>query len=976
MSEMNTYTISATWGKSCNYVPASVYPFVWDGSLSVSGGEVTYLDKLHYRYCQWTQAHEVREHLYDSLWACSREPFLRWRSTVEPGGPLTLEGIRFHVEGDENTVITIALNPITISFKLGELLDRSHLRYHVGPHYAGVPVDVFLGEDARPRMLPKQYLENMDREGRCGQMIMPKDFTGGRLGYHHSAHGCILTSGETACARFPLHNISAKPHGDCSIRIQATADLGYTEPFTTDCITFKICFNGEERSKSYYFTNRLFLPKMEDIYLAIPWEGLYDGENEVTVTYEAGNYPLLIHRIYVGEDMPSMAYRIPQLPPLKKDRYFHVGSETDLLTPENGDVDWWLDTLHNEELGDYVMFRERCANADENTLIRWCNKAKKYGFLSATSGATEESLAVYHRLLGDRFFGEHGHEISNLAYGWGDADPIEERIGRTLPECKAKYLERMSAFSIIGQVLPMQYLDYEAGADILMSEVPGSHATLVLNAARGASKVYNKPVWGIHAANHVTAAPLEWSHVRRLFILTAQAWLRGASIVYDEEVMYRYNHDTIYAYSEELPTAYRSVYQNLYHYAGAVRLGKELIPTAFLQGNFDMLIGGAQARPFTERSHFWGEFGPETEGWTFDTPEAGWKLAESYLPGVWLYPVLQDRSKLRLFFAGSPKGQSDLIPITADVDKLSAYEVLVLPGWNTMTEELYRNLVEYVRRGGHLVLCAAQCTTHITRDFLVDKNDFSIIHDGDLSELCGVRVGHVEGVINQFVFDDDTVFTDPGVPGIQTELCGGTALATDQDGHPVLVENAIGAGRVWTLTVGEYWGHDALDRVRTAICDRLYTEHRPNVYLTGNTDDVDSHVYAEDGQTRVVLLNTDWTSAGNCKRITLHTEELQVPVSVREGYMKHILLKDDVAVGFDMPSAIVEDLIRLKNTVRFTVQGSGSVTLSLYAAQTVASITVDGEAAQLTGHALSVFCGDVWSEHVVEVILAGKEEIV
>ena len=49
MSEMNTYTISATWGKSCNYVPASVYPFVWDGSLSVSGGEVTYLDKLHYR---------------------------------------------------------------------------------------------------------------------------------------------------------------------------------------------------------------------------------------------------------------------------------------------------------------------------------------------------------------------------------------------------------------------------------------------------------------------------------------------------------------------------------------------------------------------------------------------------------------------------------------------------------------------------------------------------------------------------------------------------------------------------------------------------------------------------------------------------------------------------------------------------------------------------------------------------------------
>ena len=92
--------------------------------------------------------------------------------------------------------------------------------------------------------------------------------------------------------------------------------------------------------------------------------------------------------------------------------------------------------------------------------------------------------------------------------------------------------------------------------------------------------------------------------------------------------------------------------------------------------------------------------------------------------------------------------------------------------------------------------------------------------------------------------------------------------------------------------------------------------------------------------------------------------------------MKHILLKNDVAVGFDMPSAIVEGFTRSKNTIRFTVQGSGSVTLSLYAAQTVASITVDGEAAQLTGYALSVSCGDVWSEHVVEVILTGKEETV
>ena len=976
MANKGIHTISVTWGKSCNYLPASMYPFVWDGSLDVKDGEVTYLDKLHYRYSQWSQAHEVREHLFDAAWACNAEYCMEWKSSVQPGGPLTLEGIRFCVNGDENTLITIALKPLTITFRLGELLDRCHLRYHAGPHYAGVPVDVFLGNDARPRMLPKQYAHILNEENRCGQMIMPEDWSGGRIGYHHSACGLILTSGETACATFTLHNAKVKPSGDCSVRVQATSNLGYTEPFTTDCITFKVTVNGEERTSRYYFSNRLFLPKMEDIYITIPWELLRDGENEVKVSYEAGNYPLLIHRMYFGEDMPSMANRIPCLPPLTEDRYFHVGSETDLLTPENGDVDWWLDTLHKEQMGDYVMFRERCANADEETLTRWCNKVIEYGFLSATSGATEESLAVYHRLLGNRFFGEHGHEISNLAYGWGDADPIDVRKGRTLPECKAKYLERMSAFSIIGQALPMQYLDYEAGADIMMSEVPGSHATLVLNAARGAAKVFDKEIWGIHTANHVTASPLGWNHVRRLFILTAQAWLRGARIVYDEEVMYRYNHDTIYSYSDPLPMAYRRIYQDLYHYAGAVRLGKEVIPTAFLQGNYDMLIGGAQARPITKRSHFWGEFGPETEGWEFDTPESGWKLADEYLPGVWLYPVLQDRSKIRLFFAGSPKGQMDLIPITADVDKLSAYEVLILPGWNTMTEELYENLVEYVRRGGHLVLCAAQCTTHTTREFLVDKLDFSIIHDGDISKLCGVRVGKVEGVINQMIFDDETVYTDPGVPGMRTELCGGYALASDQDGHPVLVENRIGNGRVWTLTVGEYWGCDALDRVRSALCERLYAEHRPSIYFTGQTDDVDSHVYLENDQTRVVLLNTDWTSAGNGKRVTIHTAHMQVPVSVKEGFMKHVLLKEDVAIGFDMPSAIVESIMRKEDSYTFTVQGCGSIKISVNSRKPVCGITVDGESTACIDHNLIVMCGNEWSRHTVVISTTEKEETI
>ena len=86
--------------------------------------------------------------------------------------------------------------------------------------------------------------------------------------------------------------------------------------------------------------------------------------------------------------------------------------------------------------------------------------------------------------------------------------------------------------------------------------------------------------------------------------------------------------------------------------------GKELVRTCFLQGNYDFVIGGCQAQPTTKRTKFWGKFGPETAGWDFDTPEDGWKLLDSFLPGVWLYPVLQDSREIRLFFSGHPTARS------------------------------------------------------------------------------------------------------------------------------------------------------------------------------------------------------------------------------------------------------------------------------------------------------------------------------
>ena len=173
------FVISVVWGKSNNYVPYSNEAFDWDGSLNVIGGTVINLDHLHYKFFKWVQAVEVPERIFDKTWysLLGRSP-LTWKSSVKPGDPAGLEGIRFSLNGNASTLVTIAMAPVKIQFALGELMEQEHLRYHAGGKYSGVPIDVFLGPDARPRISRKMFLNELKVCQGSGWMVMPDDFTG------------------------------------------------------------------------------------------------------------------------------------------------------------------------------------------------------------------------------------------------------------------------------------------------------------------------------------------------------------------------------------------------------------------------------------------------------------------------------------------------------------------------------------------------------------------------------------------------------------------------------------------------------------------------------------------------------------------------------------------------------------------------------------------------------------------------------
>lgn len=969
---MKKHIITVQWGRSCTYHPTSTPHICWDGALYADGGQLIWLERINYKFLAWSQAQEVTYPIHDIRVPPALrtvDTWFRWKSDVTPGDPGSMEGIRFEVEGDEDTVITIDLVPIKIQFKLGDLLCREHLRYPVGSKYAGNVVNVFLGRDARPRVSREQWVRHLQEQNASGYLVMPDDFEGEKIDCFHSTHGVVLGLEKTMKTAFPVVNYRQED-SPCTVRIQVVAVLDYIERNAEETIVFSLRIGDYTCEVSRVYTNVVWMPRMEEICIEIPRSALKAEDNVLEITHIAGDFPLLFHRIYIDSLPISLKDRLQTMPPLPEKHSFHVGMENDMLTPANGDIDFQIDVMHQEELGDYVLFRHRGASGTDEEVTRWSEKIIEYDFLCAASATFRpEAVDLLAKLTGERYKGEQAHEISNLAYGWGDADPIEERINRTLPECKESYLKRMRGTTMVGQAIPQQQLDYEAGVEVIMTEIPGVHCSLSLSGARGAAKAYDKDYWGVHIANHVQKIPLDEDNVRRLFILVAQCWLYGAKDVCDEEVAFRYFHDTLYTYSDKLPTAYRKIYQSMYHYCNAISLGEEIVKTGFLHGNYDLLVGGTAAGPYIERPKFWGQFGPETAGWDYDTPEAGWKLIDSFMPGTHLYPVPQNPDDIRIFYAGTPYGQVDLVPITIGEEKLSGYETLILPGWNTMTPELYQQLIAYVRGGGHLVLCAAQCSAHITREFLLDKKDFAFINGGDLSALAGVKVTAPEGVVQTVRFAGEALSTQPGVPGLRTELAGASVLAEDQDGNPVLVENRIGKGKVWMLTVGEYWGHDSLDALRKSVCRRAAEEHREDVYITGS-DEVEYHRYDCGGFERVVLLNTDWTSAGNCKFITLHSGKLSMPLQVEEGKLRHVLIAGNAAISFEAPPSIAEEFTVTDDGISFTLSGSGRVPVKVFTEKTITAFSAGGLAASLQDNTLTVDMGGVWATCKVDLTLS------
>jgi hypothetical protein len=200
-------------------------------------------------------------------------------------------------------------------------------------------------------------------------------------------------------------------------------------------------------------------------------------------------------------------------------------------------------------------------------------------------------------------------------------------------------------------------------------------------------------------------------------------------------------------------------------------------------------------------------------------------------------------------FTGTPYGPVDIVSPTA---VLSPYRAVAFLGWNTMTEEIYFNLLAFVKAGGTLFLCGCHLDTRI--DLAAAPTP---IFGGAVSELIGMEID------------------GPGkelLPGIRD--CALKSVAAKQLDENFWL-NETGSGKVY---FGNFFDYPSDFSLIARITDLLKTIGE-KVGTTGSfqvettSPYIHYSVWEHGGEKKVYAVDADWRKLPGEPPVTLTVRE-------------------------------------------------------------------------------------------------------
>ena len=415
----------------------------------------------------------------------------------------------------------------------------------------------------------------------------------------------------------------------------------------------------------------------------------------------------------------------------------------------------------------------------------------------------------------------------------------------------------------------------EMGADMPFSEIPCGDPETVIPALRGAARAYDSKLWGTYVAHEWYAGMRHFDRLKdaRFELVHKYAYLQGSQVFCLESGL-----SNIHSYGTKLPhdnpisIKNREVFYRLGRYMidDDRPAGGPITKVAFVQGNHDGYGGGWGG------SSLWSQF--EGEQWGHSDAEYGWKIINDVnKKRDWWEPDSYE-AKSRDVSGSLNGGVYDIIPATSSAEAMSKYDSLIFVGWNTMTEEIARNLLKYVKQGGKLLISAA----HLNAE--ADRTKAPVYLQSDtVKELLGCALTGKTRRSNfgmRFVSDSaipnmhypfsnntvaDPIYSKGYVSYAETELLEGTVCSIlsksfgifeeELKETPTLIENKCGEGHVIFLTSEAFPGNgSAYPMYRSIVREllRAETENEPQLVLAP-----DSVRFATYEGGIIYLLNTD-----------------------------------------------------------------------------------------------------------------------
>jgi hypothetical protein len=447
------------------------------------------------------------------------------------------------------------------------------------------------------------------------------------------------------------------------------------------------------------------------------------------------------------------------------------------------------------------------------------------------------------------------------------------------------------------------YIDYEiaAGTDVpLVEDFAFSHLNFASAISRGLYRQFELPTWGSHMAHeHYSWIPNKSEHKWHLLKAAMyQKYMSGCKIIinesgnwfveaslcedspkhefprvplapnevdwggnkpikfipYIEEARKHfdkidYNAPVVRRYRKEISDFYDFVKEN------GTPEGQPESTLAIAKGNYDLCNHRHSPNSAIAGAYALADKNP---AWFENQPERGWNIIKKvFFPTPNVIEPYENA-----FLSGTPFGQIDIVSFVQD--KLEArflnanYKALLFAGWNTSSEKQYSVLKEYVQNGGVLFISIPQLSTNVTRNFTSYGVD-ELVHGGDFSELCGVKVLRRGKRIYWATAPDNSDelgFKFPRRFGILTVPMGDIEITDpnievlavdDEEADPLVLRRKLGKGAVYFLNSWAYPGAFDQDfgpgstRTSSGLVGMIYRHiaknARGNVWITDDGDE-------------------------------------------------------------------------------------------------------------------------------------------